>query len=366
MMGVAGFPFSAIVGQEEMKIALMLAVINPEIKGVLLFGNRGTGKSTIVRSLANLLPSIRVDKDCEFNCDLSYGEYLCDSCKQKVREGSIELISRPVPMVTLPLGATEDKVCGSLDIEYALRYKKRRFEPGILAKANRGFLYIDEVNLLEDYLVDLLLDVSASGVNIVEREGFSVRHQARFVLVGSGNPEEGDLRPQLLDRFGLFVEVRSIDDAKKRVEIIKRRLAFQENPEEFCKVYEKYDSALKERILLARERLYDIYISDKLIENISLLSVELGVDGHRGEITTYNSAIALTGLLGKEEVTMDEVFFVAELSFPHRLRKHPLQDIPTKRKILSVFEKLFPDEYAHFVNEGREKILRDIFGELYL
>ena len=277
-------------------------------------------------------------------------------------EDKLELISRSVPMVTLPLGATEDKVCGNLDIEYALQYKKRRFEVGLLAKANRGFLYVDEVNLLEDYLVDLLLDVSASGVNIVEREGFSIKHQARFVLVGSGNPEEGDLRPQLLDRFGLFVEIKSIDDAPKRMEIIKRRLAYQKDPNEFVRKFMYNEKLLKEKIISAKKRLYTIRITDRLIENISLLSVELGVDGHRGEITTYNSAIALASLLEKEEVSMNEIFFVAELSFPHRLKKHPLQDISHKKRITSVFSKLFPNEYSYFVKYGKTEIMQNLFA----
>ena len=248
------FPFSAIAGQEEMKQALLVAAVDPRIGGVLVFGDRGTGKSTAVRALAALLPPMQVVEGCRFNCDPAAPDTWCDECRAAARNGVREV---PVPVVDLPLGATEDRVVGALDLERALAHGEKAFEPGLLARANRGFLYIDEVNLLEDHLVDLLIDVAASGENVVEREGLSVRHPARFVLVGSGNPEEGELRPQLLDRFGLSVDVRTPEDIATRIAIVRRRDAFDRDPAGFGSEWAAEDAAQRDQIVAARDRLPD-------------------------------------------------------------------------------------------------------------
>ena len=241
----SNFPFSAIVGQETMKQALILTAIDPSIGGVLVFGERGTGKSTIVRSLTALLPEIKAIKGCPYNCYEVSTECLCEAQKN----GRLE--KKSTPIVDLPLGSTEDRVVGALNLEIALSQGKKSFEPGLLANANRGYLYIDEVNLLEDHIVDLLLDVAASGENLVEREGLSIKHESKFVLVGSGNPEEGELRPQLLDRFGLSVEVRSPNTLPERIEVIKRRTKFDERNLAFLDFWAKEDAKIRRKILRA-------------------------------------------------------------------------------------------------------------------
>jgi len=258
------FPFSAIVGQDEMKLAILIAAIDPTMGGVLVFGDRGTGKSTAVRALAALLPKMRAVLDCAYGCDPAALGVLCEDCARRRGPSAAALRSHlvPVPVVDLPLGATEDRVVGALDLERALSQGIKAFEPGLLARANRGFLYIDEVNLLEDHLVDLLIDVAASGENVVEREGLSVRHPARFVLVGSGNPEEGELRPQLLDRFGLSVEVKTPDGLAARVEVVRRRDAFERDPVVFIDQWRKEDERTRRRIVAGRTRLNDVVIPD--------------------------------------------------------------------------------------------------------
>ena len=323
---VRSFPFSAIVGQEDMKLAFLIAAVDPTVGGVLVFGDRGTGKSTAVRALADLLPKMRAVHGCQYFCESLAPAGLCSSCSNHAKPGGIKTFSRPVPVVDLPLGATEDRVVGALNLQRALSSGEKAFEPGLLARANRGFLYIDEVNLLEDHLVDILLDVAASGVNVVEREGLSVRHPARFVLVGSGNPEEGELRPQLLDRFGLAVEVKSPSDLPTRVEVVKRRDAFERDPEGFIKLWSGEERKLRKRILTARSNLASVATPDGAIETAARLCLALGTDGLRGELTLIRAARALAGLNGLNAVGDAELRRVAPMGLSHRLRRNPLDD----------------------------------------
>jgi magnesium chelatase subunit I len=316
------FPFTAIVGQEELKLALLLAVIDPAIGGVLVTGHRGTAKSTAVRALAELLPPMAVVEGCPYQCDPATPAPHCPHCQGKVRGKSVR---RAVPVIDLPLGATEDRVVGSVDIERALVEGIQAFSPGLLAAANRGFLYIDEVNLLEDHLVDVLLDVAASGLNVVEREGLSVRHPARFVLVGSGNPEEGDLRPQLLDRFGLHARIRTIDDIAQRVEIVKRRLAFEQDPVSFAKEFQRAQTALRKKIAAALSLRPHVSLKDSALLLAAELCDKLDIDGHRGELAVSRAAMALAALEGAREATDTHVRRVAGLALAHRLRKDPLE-----------------------------------------
>ena len=333
------FPFSAIVGQDEMKLAILVAAVDPSVGGVLIFGDRGTGKSTAVRALAALLPKMRVVVGCRYGCDPAKpfcGAKACDA----QQAGKSALV--PVPVVDLPLGATEDRVVGALDIEKALTQGTKSFEPGLLARANRGFLYIDEVNLLEDHLVDLLIDVAASGENVVEREGLSVRHPARFVLVGSGNPEEGELRPQLLDRFGLAVDVKTPTDLPNRVEVIKRRDAFERDPAVFIAAWKKDEDRTRKRIVSARARLFDVQVSDAALERMAQLCMALGTDGLRGELTVMRAARALAALDGVKSVGDAQIRQIAKPALRHRLRRDPLDDTDATVRVDRVLSELFP------------------------
>ncbi len=320
------FPFTAIVGQEELKLALLLCVIDPSIGGVMIMGHRGTGKSTAVRSLAALLPPMQRVAACPYNCDPDRPSPLCPHCQGQTDLAWASIVG-PVPVVDLPLGATEDRVVGSLDIERALIESVQSFAPGLLARANRGFLYIDEVNLLEDHLVDLLLDVAASGVNVVEREGISIRHPARFVLVGSGNPEEGDLRPQLLDRFGLHARITTIPDIDQRVEIVRRRRAYDADPAAFIAEWDEAQLDLAIRLTQAQDSLADVELTDAAIHAAAEICVALDVDGHRGELTLCRAAVALAALEGRTAAEPVDVARVATLALQHRLRKDPLESI---------------------------------------
>lgn len=324
-MAVA-FPFSAIVGQDEMKLALLISAVDPKVGGVLAFGDRGSGKSTAVRALAALLPKMKAISGCRYNCDPERESEFCDECRGRLKSKSIKVTQVSVPVVDLPLGATEDRVVGALDLERALARGEKAFEPGLLARAHRGFLYIDEANLLEDHLVDLLLDVAASGENVVEREGLSVRHPARFVLVGTGNPEEGELRPQLLDRFGLSVEVKTPDDLPTRIEIVRRRDGFERDAETFTTAWAKEESKLRKRITTARERLAGVTVSDIALERAAKLCMALGTDGLRGELTLMRAARALASLEGAKAVKDDHLRRVAPSALRHRLRRNPLDD----------------------------------------
>jgi magnesium chelatase subunit I len=317
------FPFSAVAGQDELKTCLVLTAIDPLIGGLLAMGDRGTGKSTTVRAFAALLPPVRAVKGCPYHCDPAAPQLACSECRSATTLKS-ELI--PVPVVDLPLGATEDRVAGALNLERALANGEKVFEPGLLAKANRGFLYIDEVNLLEDHLVDLLLDVAASGENLFEREGLSVRHPARFVLIGSGNPEEGELRPQLLDRFGLSVDVRTPQDVASWVEIVKRRDAYEREPENFCSTWHADEKKLRQRIQAARKMLHDVVVPDAVQETAATLCLSLKTDGLRGQLTLMRAARALAALERKKEVTRAHLRRMALPSLRHRLRRNPLEE----------------------------------------
>ncbi len=336
------YPFTAIVGQAEMKLCLLLNVIDPRIGGVMIMGHRGTGKSTAVRALADVLPMItRVEGDPFNRPPEAIEKDELPIAKAAANDGALLKTSRAklktervaVPVVDLPLGATEDRVCGTIDIEAALTRGVKRFEPGLLAQANRGFLYIDEVNLLDDHLVDVLLDVAASGWNVVEREGISVRHPARFVLVGSGNPEEGELRPQLLDRFGLHARIVTITDIAQRMEIVRRRRAFDADPHAFIAAWEPQQRALRRRIVAAQKRLAEVEMPDDALMFAAELCMRLGVDGHRGELTLARASCALAAFEGRRRVTRDDVKRVAVPALRHRLRRDPLETTDAGERI---------------------------------
>ena len=341
--GRAVYPFTAIVGQEEMKLALLLSAIDPNIGGVIIMGHRGTGKSTGVRGLADLLPQLRKVKGCVYCCDADRPNELCQDCARRLsRKDPLPTERCQVPVVDLPLGATEDRVCGTLDIERALVEGVKAFEPGLLARANRGFLYIDEVNLLDDHLVDVLLDAAASGRNVVEREGISVTHPARFVLVGSGNPEEGELRPQLLDRFGLYTQITTITDIEERVEIVQRRERFDDDPAAFHAAQAGEQDKLRRRIVRAKKLLARVKIAHDLLMLIAALCVSLKVDGHRGELTIARAARALAAFEGRAGATANDVERVAVMSLRHRLRRDPLETVDTGARIELALSDVFP------------------------
>ncbi len=327
------FPFVAIVGQEKMKLALILNVINPTLSGVLIRGEKGTAKSTAVRALADILPAIEVVQDCPFQ--LYPGEELevCRGCPQ-VECSRMMLNHEPVPTVTrgirvveLPVGATEDRVVGTMDLEHALKKGEKQIEPGLLAAAHRGILYVDEVNLLDDHVVDVLLDSAAMGVNTIEREGVSFSHPARFTLVGTMNPEEGELRPQLLDRFGLCVHIEGITAPADRVAIMERRLAYDEDAEAFCQQWEEESRQLVARIEAARQLYAQVTIDQPLLYEIAAYCLDVGVDGHRGDIIILKAAKTLAALAGRTQVNKADIDTAAELALPHRVRRQPLQDI---------------------------------------
>lgn len=336
------FPFTAIVGQDEMKLALALNVIDPKIGGVIIMGDRGTGKSTTIRAIADILPEIDVVKSDPFNSHPTDQELMSDAVRSIIEQGGTpETVSQKVTMVDLPLGATEDRVCGTIDIEKALTEGVKAFEPGLLAKANRGILYVDEVNLLDDHLVDILLDSAASGWNTVEREGISIRHPARFVLVGSGNPEEGELRPQLLDRFGMHSEIRTVKDAELRVQIVEQRSEFDKDPQNTLQKYQVQQQEFRDRILNAQKLLSSIDIDYDLRIKISRVCSELDVDGLRGDIVTNRASKAHAAFEGRSVVTQDDIKAVIGMCLRHRLRKDPLETIDSGDKVKKVFEKIF-------------------------
>jgi magnesium chelatase subunit I len=337
----AVFPFSAIVGQDEVKQALLIAAIDPTVGGVLIFGDRGTGKSTAVRGLAALLPPMRVVEGCRYHCDPGAESALCEECRERLRQGALPSRLHPVPVIDLPLGATEDRVVGALDLERALSRGEKAFEPGLLAQANRGFLYIDEVNLLEDHLVDLLIDVAASGENVVEREGLSVRHPARFVLVGSGNPEEGELRPQLLDRFGLSVDVKTPADAAVRRAIVRRRDAFDRDPDGFIAEHRGPAAELRGRIESARAVLASVEVPDDVLDRAIALCQKLGTDGLRAELTLLRAARARAALDHATEVTDAHLRDIAPAALRHRLRRDPLDEAGSTVRVARAIEALY-------------------------
>lgn len=328
------FPFAAIVGQDDMKLALLLVAIDRKIGGVMVFGDRGTGKSTAARALASLLPPMSIVKGCRFNCDPASARDGCaNMCDLRVDDRRPPTQTVAIPVVDLPLGATEDRVVGALDLERALARGEKGFEPGLLARAHRGFLYIDEVNLLEDHLVDLLLDVATSGENIVEREGLSVRHPAKFVLVGSGNPEEGELRPQLLDRFGLSVDVRTPPALGDRVEILRRCDAFERDADVFAAQWRPRNQEISDQIAAARTLLGDIEVADEALETMSRLCMAVGADGLRGELTLMRASRAAAALAGDPAVTAGHIRRVAGMALRHRLRRNPLDQSGSEARI---------------------------------
>jgi magnesium chelatase subunit I len=339
------FPFTAIVGQEEMKLALILNVIDPKIGGVMIMGDRGTGKSTTVRALVDLLPDIQIVENDPFNSDPNDPEVMSEEIRERLKNNEkLNVVSKKISMVDLPLGATEDRVCGTIDIEKALTEGVKAFEPGLLAKANRGILYVDEVNLLDDHLVDVLLDSAASGWNTVEREGISISHPARFILVGSGNPEEGELRPQLLDRFGMHAQIGTVKEPNLRVKIVEQRANFDETPLEFRKDYNQSQQELRDRIVTARNLLKNVEMDYEFRIKISQICSELNVDGLRGDIVTNRASKALAAFEGRTEVTPQEIFRVIPLCLRHRLRKDPLESIDSGDKVREIFKKIFAYE----------------------
>ncbi|NJN02338.1 MAG: magnesium chelatase ATPase subunit I [Leptolyngbyaceae cyanobacterium SL_1_1] len=346
----AVFPFTAVIGQEDMKLALLLNVIDPKIGGVMIMGDRGTGKSTTIRALADLLPDIDVAAEDPFSRAPDDPEIVDE------RGGTVQTVKKKVPMVDLPLGATEDRVCGTIDIEKALAEGVKAFEPGLLAKANRGLLYVDEVNLLDDHLVDVLLDSAASGWNTVEREGISIRHPAQFVLIGSGNPEEGELRPQLLDRFGLHAEIRTVKDPELRVQIVEQRSEFDQDPNVYLSQHQTSQTELQKRLVSAQARLKSVTLDHDYRVKISQICSELDVDGLRGDIVTNRAAKALAAFEGRSEVTVEDIGRVIALCLRHRLRKDPLESIDSGSKVEKVFRQVFglPEPDIATVANGRK------------
>ena len=329
------FPFTAIVGQERMKRALILNAISPQIGGVLIRGERGTAKSTAARALAALLPEIEVVSDCSYSCNPRRTDEMCDSCRQRFAAGEeLPVTRRKTRFVDLPVSATEDRVVGTLDIERAIKQGERHFEPGVLAAANRGLLYVDEVNLLDDHVVDLLLDSAAMGVNVVEREGISFSHPARFILVGTMNPEEGDLRPQLLDRFALCVEIQGIPEAEARVDILRRRVGYEQDPERFCAEWCAVEEALSQRIAKAQALLPEVSYGNGDLYAIAELTSEMEVDGHRADIVILKTAIAHAAFDGHTQVNESDILLAAELALPHRLRRKPFEEVQAKMEKL--------------------------------
>jgi magnesium chelatase subunit D len=334
------YPFTAIVGQERLKRALILNAINSRIGGVLIRGEKGTAKSTAVRALARLLPSITVVEGCAFSCLPDRPAGLCATCQGRQGESPLPSVVRPIRLVELPVSASEDRVVGSLDLEHAITEGQRRFEPGLLAQVNRGLLYVDEVNLLDDHLVDLLLDAAAMGVNTVEREGVSISHPARFILVGTMNPEEGELRPQLLDRFGLAVEVVGLTDVNARVAVIERRMAYEADPQAFTATVHQAEEELAERITAARARLPRVRIDRSDMAAVASLCVELGVDGHRADLTILETARTHAAWSGRFVLSAEDIRLAAELALPHRMRRQPFTDIKVdEQRIAAILER---------------------------
>ncbi|GAA0122742.1 MAG: ATP-binding protein [Clostridium argentinense] len=321
------YPFTAIVGQENMKKALILNVINPHLGGVLIRGEKGTAKSTAVRAIAELLPERTQVEGCIFRCDPKDRSNMCEKCLDKInKEEALKEVKEKMKVIDLPVSATEDRVVGTLDIEYAIKNGEKRFEAGILADANRNILYVDEVNLLDDHVVDVLLDSAAMGVNTIEREGVSFSHPAKFILVGTMNPEEGDLRPQLLDRFGMVVDVIGERDTEKRVEVIKRRLEYEEDNKKFALSFEKEQQDLREKISKAKELLKNVSFDDKILEIAAKISIEMDVDGHRADISMIKTAMTIAAFNGREEVISEDMLEAAELVLPHRMRRKPFEE----------------------------------------
>ncbi len=336
------FPFSAIVGQDDLKVALLLVAVDPLIGGVLVRGEKGTAKSTAVRGLASLLPEVAAVEGCAFGCDPLDPDAWCHECRGRARKGLLPALKRPPAVVELPVSATEDRLVGSISLEHAIKHGERTFEPGLLARANRGILYVDEVNLLDDHLVDVLLDAAAMGVNTVEREGISVTHPARFLLVGTMNPEEGEVRPQLLDRFGLCVEVEGVREPEARVEIVQRRRAFDNDPASFLDEWSVHDTALAETLVAAKDLVPSVEIPEDLLYAIASIAITAGVDGHRADTVMARAAVAHAALRGRTVVTSEDVSQVAPLVLAHRVRRRPLDDpAPSRESVQRILTEVF-------------------------
>lgn len=321
------YPFTAIVGQENMKKALILNVINPSLGGVLIRGEKGTAKSTAVRALAQLLPERAQVEGCVFGCDPQDKSSMCAKCREKMEKSEkLNKVKEKMKVVDLPVSATEDRVVGTLDIEYAIKKGEKKFEPGILAQSNRNILYVDEVNLLDDHVVDVLLDSAAMGVNTIEREGVSFSHPAKFILVGTMNPEEGDLRPQLLDRFGMVVDVIGERDTEKRVQVIKRRLEYENDNEAFISSYDEEQQKLRDKISKAKEILKQVTFDDKILQMAAAISIEMDVDGHRADISMIKTAMTIAAFNGRDKVNSKDMIESAELTLPHRMRRKPFEE----------------------------------------
>ena len=329
----ATYPFVAIVGQERMKTGLILAIINPTLSGILIRGEKGTAKSTAIRGLAEILPLIETVRDCPFQLAPDEQGEVCAECthlscrERRERGDAPEVVRRKVAVVELPVGATEDRVVGTLDLEHALREGEKHFDPGLLAAAHRGILYVDEVNLLDDHVVDVLLDSAAMGVNTVEREGVSYTHPARFTLVGTMNPEEGELRPQLLDRFGMCVTIEGVQETEQRVEIMERRVAFDENPGLFAGRWNGDSERLAAGIVRAMALYPEVQIRRELLFEIARYCIDVGVDGHRGDIIMLKAAKTLAAYRGREEAAPEDIEEAAQYVLPHRVRRQPLQEV---------------------------------------
>lgn len=320
------FPFVRIVGQEEMKRALLLNIVDPKIGGVLIRGEKGTAKSTTVRSLVQILPDVVSSKGCRFHCSVDSPRWMCEDCRRKLAEGTLVGERRRMSVVELPLNATEDRISGSLDLEHILSSGERRYEGGVLAKANGNLLYVDEVNLLDDHIVDLLLDSAAMGRNYVEREGVSFSHPSRFVLVGTMNPEEGSLRPQLLDRFGMCTDVAGDRDPEVRMEVIRRRLEFDDDPESYLDSCAGETEELRRRLADARESLGDVRLPDDIVHTVAVVSIRFGLEGHRADLAMIRAAKANAALDGRDEVTSDDIAETAGLVLRHRLKGGPFEE----------------------------------------
>ncbi len=355
------YPFTAIVGQERMRRALVLNAVDPRIGGVLIRGERGTAKSTAARALAALLPSVKVVSDCRFGCDPDNPFTWCTECRERRARGeTLPTGSRPTAFVNLPVSATEDRVVGTLDIEKAIQKGERKFEPGVLAAANRGLLYIDEVNLLDDHVVDVLLDSAAMGMNIVEREGISFTHPARFILVGTMNPEEGDLRPQLLDRFALSVEIHGIRDARQRVLIMERNLAFETDGEAFRQQFLPKEEELSHQIEHARQIVDEVTYTKRDLLNIASLTASLNVDGHRADLVILKTARAQAAFDGRTTINERDIALAAELTLPHRLKRGPFQQQEmTMEELQERIEQLDGEAQS----SGKAQVVNDLGAE---
>jgi Mg-chelatase subunit ChlI len=328
-MSAVIFPFTAIVGQARMMRALILNAVDPRIGGVLIRGERGTAKSTAARALAALLPEIRVVADCRFSCDPERPETWCDECRERSALGEdLPITTRRIRLVDLPVSATEDRVVGTLDIEKAIQRGERHFEPGVLAAANRGILYVDEVNLLDDHVVDLLLDSAAMGINVVEREGISFTHPARFMLIGTMNPEEGDLRPQLLDRFALCVDVRGLIHSAERMAVLERCIEFEEDPVVFREEWLPQEEQLSQTVAHAKQIVDQVTYTRRDLSTIANLTASLHVDGHRADLVILKTARAHAAFDGRSTITEHDILLAAELALPHRLKRGPLEETP--------------------------------------